>query len=387
MILQRKRHLRTIRRLHRSHRIVALLGPRQVGKTTLALQYAGASRGQSERLDLEDPADLARLKDPIPALLRRRGLVVIDEVQRRPELFAALRVVADRPRTPRFLVLGSTSPELLRQSSETLAGRIAYVELPGFCAQEVGDAALERLWLRGGFPRSFLARNEQESRDWREQFIRTFVERDLPNLASPRIPAPVMRRFWTMTAHYHGQTWNSSAVASSLGVAATTTKTYLNLLTETFMVRQLQPWHESLAKRQVRAPKVYLADSGLLHTLHGISDWRSLEGHPKLGASWEGFLLNEILLKIGAGPGESFFWATHQGAELDLLVVRGARRLGFEIKRTTAPTVNKSMRIAMRDLRLSSLDVVHAGGETFQLDKRIRAVSAFRLQRDLRPLR
>ena len=386
-MLGRKSHVAAIGRLFRSHPVVAILGPRQVGKTTLARLYAAEAACHVQHFDLEDADDIGRLAEPMLALGALRGLTIIDEVQRRPELFAALRVLVDRPRAhQRFLVLGSASPDLLRQSSETLAGRIAYHELPGFSLAEVGTGALTKLWLRGGFPRSFLATSEAASLDWRRNFVRTFLERDIPQLGFA-LPAVTLRRFWTMVAHYHGQIWNASEIGASLALADTTVRRYLDLMTATFMVRQLAPWFENLGKRQVKSPKVYLTDSGLLHTLLGLPDLHALEAHPKLGASWEAFLIEQVIQRLGAERDECFFWATHQGAELDLLVIRGGRRYGFEFKRTSAPTVTKSMRIAMEDLALHSLEVIHAGAHSFPMDKRIRAVAAGRLLQDLKPLR
>lgn len=366
--------------------MVAILGARQVGKTTLAGDLARDWARAVTRIDLEDEADLARLQDPMLTLRPRRGLVILDEVQRRPDLFPTLRVLADRPRRPaRFLVLGSASPHLLRQSSESLAGRIAFYELPGFSLEEVGSLRRDRLWLRGGFPRSFLAAAEEESRAWRRDFVRTFVERDLPQLGV-LVPGPTLGRFWSMLAHYHGQTWNSNEFARSFGVSDVTVRKYLDLLTATFVVRQLRPWFENVGKRQVKSPKVYLADSGLLHTLLGIESAEDLERHPKVGASFEGFAIQAVVDRLRARWDECYFWATHSGAELDLLVVRGRKRVGFEIKRTVAPRVTPSMRAVISTLGLQRLDVVHAGNETFPLAPRIRAVALGRLLRDLQPL-
>ncbi len=386
-VLGRPGPLKAIRRLFRSHPVVAILGPRQIGKTTLAQIFADGSKAAVHRFDLEDPDDIGRLSEPKLALERLRGLVVIDEIQRRPDLFAVLRVLTDRAEKPRrFLVLGSASPELLRQSSETLAGRIAYLELPGFGLDEVDSQAMDRLWIRGGFPRSFLARSEADSLAWRKSFVGTFLERDLPQLGL-NLPASLLRRFWTMVAHYHGQLWNASELGASLGLSDTTIRRYLDLLQGTFMIRTLAPWFENLGKRQVRSPKIYLGDSGILHALLGIRGRTDLELHPKLGASWEGFVLSHLTRRLGAEREECHFWATHQGAELDLLVVRGSHRLGFEIKRTSTPTVTKSMRIAQKDLKLDSLTVIHAGAHNFPLGEGIAAVAATRLLDDIKPLR
>jgi predicted AAA+ superfamily ATPase len=377
----RSSHVAAIRGLLRRHPVVAILGARQVGKSTLARLVARSS--SATFFDLEDDSHLARLADPLLALSSLRGLVVLDEVQRRPDLFPALRVLADRSRRPcRFLVLGSASPAVLRQSAETLAGRIAYHHLGGFDLSEVPARHDPRLWRRGGFPRSFLAVNDAASMEWRRGFIRTFVERDMPQLGM-RVAADTMRRFWTMLAHYHAQTWNASEFARAFGVADTTVQHYLDLLTSALVVRQLQPWHENIGKRQVKSPKVYLSDSGLLHGLLNLPSQQDLESHPKVGASWEGFVIEQLIVHLRAEPEECFFWATQSGAELDLLVVRGRKRRGFEIKRTTAPAVTPSMCHALTDLKLDSLDVVHAGESTYPLHENIRAVACARLTRDV----
>ncbi|MBI3180391.1 MAG: ATP-binding protein, partial [Deltaproteobacteria bacterium] len=331
--------------------------------------------------------DLARLSDPMLALAGLRGVIILDEIQRRPELFPILRVLVDRPRRPaRFIVLGSASPDLLRQSSETLAGRIAYHELSGFSLREVGARVLARLWLRGGLPPSYLARSDAKSFAWRQQYIRTFLERDLPQLGIG-LPAATLGRFWSMLAHYHGQTWNASEFGRAFGVADHTVRRYLDTLTQTFMVRQLLAWVENVGKRQVRAPKIYLTDSGLLHALLDIRDRDGLERHPKVGASWEGFAMGQVIGRLGVDARECFSWGTHQGAGLDLLVVRGGKRLGFEFKRTTAPFVTRSMHIAMQDLGLTHLDVIYLGDTTFSLARNIRAVAGKRIGLDLQPLK
>ncbi len=385
-LLPRTRHLRGVLALLERHPVVGMLGARQVGKTTLAREVSGQFRGPTRRFDLEDPDDLARLAEPKLALEQLEGLVIVDEVQRRPDLFPVLRVLVDRPDSKvRFLVLGSASPALLRQSAETLAGRIAYHELQGFALDEVGIEALDRLWLRGGFPRSYLARSAAESFEWRRSFVRTFLERDLAALGV-QIPGVTMHRFWRMLAHYHGQVWNGTELARAFGVAATTVRRYLDVLTGALVLRQLPPWHENVGKRQVKSPKVYVSDSGLLHALLGLDTRDDLEGHPKVGASWEGFLLGELLARLGTAPEEVFFWATHVGAELDLLVVRGRRRLGFEIKRTTAPAATRSMRAARETLRLEHVDVIHAGPHTFPLEEGFRAVAATALVETIQPL-
>ena len=382
-MISRQEHLKALQRLLRTNPVVALIGARQVGKTTLAKQVV-QRRSRTHFFDLESSADRARLADPLLALRPLRGLIVLDEVQRRPELFPTLRVLADRrPLPARFLVLGSASPDLLRQTSESLAGRIAYHELPGLSLAETGPDKIDLLWLRGGFPRSFTARSHVESYRWRQNFVATFLERDLPGLGI-EIPSTTMERFWTMLAHYHAQVWNGSELARAFGVSHHAVRRYLDILEATFMVRVLKPWSANLAKRQVKSPKVYIRDSGLLHRLLDVRDRVVLEKHPKVGASWEGFVIENIIRAIGAEEGRCYFWATHSGPEIDLVVQTDAGRLrGFEVKRTSSPTVTRSMRSAMADLQLRSLDLVHAGDDTFQLAKNIRALAATRLLDDL----
>lgn len=381
MEITRERHIRRVELLLNEFPVVALLGARQVGKSTLAQQLVKARGGPSAWFDLENPVDLTRLADPGLELRPLRGLVVLDEIQRLPEVFPLLRVLADRPGTPaRFLVLGSASPALLRQTSETLAGRVAFHQLDGFGLDEVDDP--ERLWLRGGFPRSYLAPSAPASRRWRDGFIQTFLARDVPELGS-LIPSTTLHRFWTMLAHWHGQIWNSSEFARSFGVSDGAVRRYLDLLTGALVVRQLQPWHANIAKRQVRAPKIYLRDTGVLHALLGIADGRSLNTHPKSGASWEGFVLETIIDRLDLQDDQAHFWAAHTGAEMDLLIARGRRRIGIEIKRTTTPRVTRSVHSAMGDLDLSEAIVVHAGGDSYRLAHGVRAVAARRLDTDL----
>jgi predicted AAA+ superfamily ATPase len=349
---------------------VALLGPRQCGKTTLARRLA-ADRS-SHYFDLEHPADLARLDEPFTALARLKGLIVIDEVQRRPDLFPTLRVLLDRKPLPaRILVLGSASPDLLRQASESLAGRIAFVEIGGFTLNEVGAARLDRLWDRGGFPRSFLARSQRDSVAWRRDFVQTFLERDLPQLGV-RVPSLTMRRFWTMLAHYSGGLWNSSEVGRSLGEAHTTIRRHLDTLAGAMVVRVLQPWHANLGKRQVKAPKVYVRDTGLLHQLLGIESQEQLAAHPKLGASWEGFVIEQILAATRST--DAYFWRTATGAELDLLLIHKGRRVGVEVKYSDAPRFGSSMATAMQDLELDRMLVVYPGEQTYDLGAAIQAM-------------
>jgi hypothetical protein len=333
-----------------------------------------AAQRPATYLDLESTADRNRLQNPELALGSLSGLVVIDEIQVLPELFRTLRVLVDRPTTrARFLILSSASPQIVRGVTETLAGRVEFVDLAGFDLEEVGNDSLDRLWLRGGFPRSFLAASEADSLAWREGFIRTFLERDIPQLGIS-IPAAAMRRFWTMLAHYHGQTWNASELARSMGLTDKTVRGYLDLLTGTFMMRQLQPWFENVSKRQVKAPKVYLRDSGLLHSLLSIESRDTLLAHPRVGASWEGFAIEQVLRVLQ--PAAAYFWATHGGAEVDLFIPRGGCRLGFEIKFNEAPAVTRSMRTAVADLRLDQLWVVCPTRERYPLDERITVLPA-----------
>lgn len=369
-MLDRSAALSTIRTALRRSPVAALIGPRQCGKTTLARQIVSAD--SPNYFDLESPVSVSRLAQPMTGLEDLKGVVVLDEIQRRPDLFPVLRVLADRKPSPaRFLVLGSASPALLKQSSETLAGRIEVIIMSGFGLPEVGTAALDRHWLRGGFPRSFLARSNADSYKWREQFVRTFVERDMPQLGV-RVGAAALLRFWTMLAHYHAQIWNAAEPARSLGVSEPTVRHYLDLLTDVFMVRQLPPWHENLAKRQVKAPKILLRDAGILHQLLGIRDARELLGHPKAGASWEGYAIEQVLHVVQ--PDAAYFWATYAGAELDLLLFKSGRRLGVEVKRADAPTLTPSMRTAMHDLKLEQLVVLYPGKSRYQIAERVFAV-------------
>jgi len=349
--------------------VTALLGPRQCGKTTLARVFAAGK--STTYFDLESVVDRRRLQNPEFALESLSGLVILDEIQSVPELFDVLRVQVDRPANQaRFLVLGSASPAIVRRVSESLAGRVEFVELSGFDLTEVGGEAWRTLWLRGGYPRAYLAASHADSMAWRDGFVRTFLERDIPQLGIT-IPAPAMRRFWTMIAHYHGQTWNGSELARAMGLSDKTVRSYLDILTGTFMTRQLQPWHENIGKRQVKAPKVYLHDSGLLHFLLGLPDEQALLGHPKVGASWEGFALEQVLAIVR--PAEAYFWATHGGAELDLLFTYRGRRFGIEVKFSEAVRLSRSMHVALADLRLDHLWVVHPGRHSFPLQARATA--------------
>ncbi len=366
-MIERVRYLNDLRRAMKRSVVTALVGPRQCGKTTLARKILPPS--SAAYFDLEDPRSVARLEQPMTALAGLRGLVVIDEIQRRPDLFPALRVLADRRPAPcRFLILGSATPDLLRQSSETLAGRVEILTMGGFSLDELGPEALPKHWRRGGFPRSLLGRNEEDSRSWRRQFIQALLERDLPQLGVG-IPAQALLRFWTMLAHHHGGVWNAAEPARSLGITEPTVRRYLDLLTGLFMVRQLQPWHENLKKRQVKSPKVYIRDSGLLHELLGVRNERDLLSHPKCGTSWEGYAIEQVLRVVNAG--QVFFWATHQGAELDLLLIKDGKRFGVQMKRQDAPGLTPSMRIAVQDLALRHLTVLYPGNQSYELAKGI----------------
>jgi len=370
MKLARTRLRDEVSRLLEQFRGVLLVGPRQVGKTTLARSFVAA--GSANYFDLEDPVVAEQLRRPLSVLEGLRGLVVIDEVQHAPQLFPVLRVLMDRDDAPaRFLLLGSAAMALLRQGSESLTGRLAVVEVAGFNLEEAGVANANALWQRGGYPLSYLAADEEQSREWRERFVDLFVQRDLPQLGI-NVAAPAMRRFWMMLAHYHGQVWNAADPARSLGVNESTVRRYLDWLTQTYMVRQLQPWHANVGKRQVKAPKVYFRDSGLLHTLMGVRSQAELLHHPRLGASWEGYALEQVLRL--ARPDAAYFWATHTGAELDLLMFKHGKRVGVEFKHVDAPTLTRSMGIAFSDLALDALYVVYPGSRRYALADRMEAV-------------
>ena len=355
--------------------MVAILGPRQCGKTTLAHQFARTKPPSKLHIfDLEDPVDLAKLDHPMTILESLRGYVIIDEIQRRPELFPILRVLADRNTRTRFIILGSASPDLLAQSSESLAGRISYLEMGGFSLDLLNTTDLNKLWIRGGFPRSFLARNHAASFQWRQDFITTFLERDIPGFGI-RIPAPQLRRFWMMLSHYHGQVFNSSEIARSLMVADTTARHYLEVLSQTFLVRQVQPWYYNTKKRLVKRPKIYFRDSGLLHALLSLTDLKDLQSSPKLGASWEGFALEQVIEHLELQAQEIYFWAVHTGAELDMVFQQRGRLWGIEVKYTDAPKKTKSMTSAMSELDLSHLWVVYPGKDSYPIDLNITAIT------------
>jgi predicted AAA+ superfamily ATPase len=366
-MIARPVYLTQLSRAVRRSPITALLGPRQCGKTTLARMFA--KERTTVFFDLESQPDLNRLQNPQLMLGSLRGLVIIDEIQAMPELFRVLRVLVDRPENKtRFLILGSASPDLVKNASETLAGRVEFVELSGFDLQEAGANLATVLWLRGGFPRSFLASSDDDSLAWREAFIQTFLARDIPQLGIAAPPA-TMRRFWTMLAHYHGQIWNASELGRSLDLSDKTVRSYLDILTGTFMIRQLQPWYENLSKRQVKAPKIYLRDSGLLHALLSLSDFQTLHGYSRMGASWEGYAIEQVLQSVR--PAQAFFWATHTGAEVDLFFLSHGRRYGVECKFSETPKMTKSMNQAVESLNLARLWVIYPGEDAYPLSKQI----------------
>ena len=366
IMMNRNEYLKEIEIAFSVNPVCAILGPRQCGKSTLANMYA-VTQTESHIFDLEDPTDLARLENPKLALIDLEGLIIIDEIQRRPDLFPVLRVLVDKFKK-RFLILGSVSRDLINQSSETLAGRISYLELTPFSLLEARD--IKKLWLRGGFPLSYLAKDITTSILWRKGYITTFLERDIPNLGL-NIPAETIRRFWMMLAHYHGNIFNASELGRSLGYSDTTIKRYLDILVGTFMIRRLNPWFENIGKRQVKSPKIYFKDSGILHSLLGITDNESLITNPKLGASWEGLALEEIIRYHKVDALDCYFWATHNNAELDLLIIQNGKKSGFEFKYTDAPKITASMRIAINDLKLDNLTIIIPGKHNFKLSNEI----------------
>jgi uncharacterized protein len=369
-MIQRTSILSSLQKSLARSRVVVLVGPRQSGKTTLARELLEVD--SVNYFDLEDPASLARLDEPMTALRPLKGLVVIDEIQRRPDLFPVLRVLSDRKDSPaRFLILGSASGNLMRQTSESLAGRMERIVIGGFSIAELGSEAEDDLWFRGGLPLSFLASNETDSIAWRKNFIQALLERDFPQWGV-RVAATALQRFWTMVAHYHGQVWNSAEPARSLGVSESTTRRYLDLLTDAFMIRQLPPYYADLKKRQVKSPKIYVRDSGLLHQLLGIDSMKRLYSHPKVGASWEGFVIEQLLVTVPHD--EVFFWATHQGAEIDLILRRGDALYGIECKRADTPRITPSIRIALEDLKLKHVFVLYPGIQRFPLARQVEAV-------------
>lgn len=379
--MKRKNPLSKIDYLFKVNPIVALLGPRQCGKTTIAKDIAAKYKiSPNNYFDLENKKDLDSLFNPQITLGDLEGLIVIDEVQHRPDLFQTLRVLVDRPKNKqKFLILGSASRELIRQSSETLTGRISYLELTPFNFEETQN--LERLWLRGGFPKAFLAKNDELSASWRADYVRTFIEQDIPNLGI-RIPARKLQNFWMMLAHYHGNVLNASELGRSLDLSHNTVKDYADLLTNTLMIRQLQPWYENISKRQVKSPKIYFRDSGIFHHHLGVKNKSELTRHPKLGASWEGVVIEEIIRALDAKTNECYFWATHADAELDLLIIKNNRRIGFEIKYSRAPKMTRSIHSALKDLKLEKLFVIYSGDRRFKLHENVEACGAKEFLRD-----
>ena len=375
-MIEREKNINLLEQLLTEFPVVALIGARQIGKTTLARQIMKRWHTECHYYDLESTIDLARLTDPMLSLMPLHGLIILDEIQQLPEIFKTIRVLADRePSQAQFLILGSAAPALLKQSCESLAGRIAYFELSGLSFTEVNIDHFQNLWLRGGFPRSYLAANNSASYRWRLNFARNFLERDIPQFGIGA-SSKLLERFWIMLSHYHAQVWNGAELGRSFGVSHTTVRRYLDIFDATFMVRCLTPWKANIYKRQVKSPKIYIRDSGLLHSMLGIKTFTDLDTHPKLGASWEGFIIENLIQMLGVENHQCHFWATHNGAEIDLVVDTGGRLRGFEVKRTSSPKITPSMRTALNDLELTQIDVIHAGEDNFRLSEEIRAVAA-----------
>lgn len=373
MEIRRKPEIETLKKLLKGNPITAILGPRQCGKTTLSRQFSSLWKSNVIVFDLENPRDVQRLQDPLLSLEGAKGLVVIDEIQRLPNLFPVLRVLVDRSKEAKYLILGSASRDLIKQSSESLAGRISYLEIGGFSLEHVGNQNAQRLWIRGGFPRSYLASSEAISYKWRQDFIATFLERDIPQLGL-KIAAKSLRTFWGMLAHYHGQIFNASEIGRSLAVSQHTAQRYLDLLSGTFMVRQLQPWYYNTKKRLIKRPKIYFRDTGILHALLSLEEKKDVLSHPKLGASWEGFALEEAIKGMGLREEEAFFWGVHTGAELDLVFEKKGKLYGIEVKYSQAPSLTPSMRFALKGLSLKHLWVVYPGEEKYSLNQNITVV-------------
>ena len=374
MQLKRTKEIKLLNNRFRHNPVVAILGPRQCGKTTLARQFAQQGSKAVTYFDLENPLDLRRLEEPLLALEKLDGFVVLDEIQRSPDLFPVLRVLADRPhKKTKFLVLGSASRDLIRQSSESLAGRISYLEIGGFSLDLIGAKKEERLWIRGSFPRSFLAASEAASYQWRQDFVATFLERDIPQLGF-NIPSKSLGRFWQMLAHYHGQIFNASEIGKSLGVSDHTAQRYLDLLSGTFMVRQLRPWHYNSKKRLIKRPKIFFRDTGILHALFALTNKQAVFSYPRLGASWEGFALEEAIKALGLKENETFFWGVHAAAEIDLVFQRNGHLYGVEVKYAQAPAYTSSMRLALSELALKHLWVIYPGKEVYDLDRNVTVI-------------
>lgn len=370
--MKRVLYLDLIKKYVKVFPVCAILGARQVGKTTLARQYAAEQSLEVEFFDLENPKHLASLENPMTVLEKYDNcLVVIDEIQRRPDLFPILRVLVDHPtKKYKFLILGSASRDLIHQSSETLAGRIGYIELPPFNLMDVQDS--DKLLIRGGFPRSYLAETDEESFLWREQYINSFIERDLPSFGFDVSPQ-IMYKFWMMLCFYHGQAFNVQEISKSLMVTHKLANSYLDMLAGTFMIRMLQPWFENIRKRQVKTPKIYFRDTGIFNSLSSIYSIRELAKTPKMGPLWEGFALEQIINCFQIPSKDCYFWATSNEAELDLLVFKHGKRIGFEFKYTDSPKVTKSMQIAMQDLQLDHLYLVYPGDFMFPLQDNMTA--------------
>lgn len=373
-MIPRNHFIQAIKEAFRAHPIVAILGARQSGKTTLAKHYFSSQGNfpESHYFDLERQIDLSRLENPYMVLKELKQLIVIDEIQRIPELFPTLRVIVDEDKSKKILILGSASRDLIRQSSESLAGRIAYLELPSFSLKELGNQSYKDHFLRGGFPNAYLAKSEKDSYNWRRHYIQTYLEQDIPNLGI-QVPPQALRRFWMMLAHYHGQLFNASELGRSLNLSHTTIQRYVDILAGTFMIRILHPWYENLKKRQVKTPKILFRDSGIYHALNGIETQEHLDIFPKIGASWEGYALENVLSTFDLHHQDAYFWSTHSGAELDLLILEGQRRIGFEFKYTDRPKTTKSMLSALENLGLKQLIVITPGTHSFAMHEKIQA--------------
>jgi len=372
-MIERDKFLQLIENHFKIHKVCALLGPRQCGKTTLSQEFANLKKiPRINIFDLEDYSDLERLKDPLLALSDLQGFVIIDEIQYKPNLFSTIRVIADK-KDIKFLVLGSASRDLIKQSSETLAGRIGYIELTPLVLSESKSLDIDNLWVRGGFPLSYLADNDDLSFLWRQNYVKTFLERDIPNLGFS-IPTMQLRRFWMMLCHYHGGIFNASELGKSLGISYHTAKKYLDILDGTFMVRVLQPWHENLKKRQVKTPKIYFRDSGIYHVLLGLNSYESIAINPKIGASWEGFALEQVINYYNAESEECYFWAAHGVAEIDLIIIKDGKRVGFEFKYSSTPKITKSIEISLNDLNLDEVKIIFPGDKTYKLSEKIEAI-------------
>ena len=382
-MIERNGHIRALRRLFSSHPVIVLLGPRAAGKSTLARDFARRGRSNSYFFDLRSAADRGRLDDPMLALSSLQGLVVLDEIHRAPQVLAVVRQLSLRSWTPaRFLIISSIAPEKLRQQFESLSDFTAYYELPGLLSAELPLSQANLLWQRGGLPSSYCAGSDEESYEWRDRYVRDFLERDIHGLTS-NAPAGRIERFLIMLAHCHSQVWNGSELARSLGVSHHTARRYLKILESAFIVRTLRPWQADLPRRQVKSPKVYFRDTGLLHYCLGISSLRELERHPRSGASWEGFVLENLIRVLGQEDTQFYFWAAHTGARVDLIAQSGGQLRGFEIRRTSAPRITRSVRTALKDLSLTRMDVVYAGSASRPLGRRVRAISAERLHEEL----